>query len=149
MVMDLCSSCEVAQQFCDDVVFAAAWFKPNAPGRWELSSFSALGERQLLKSRAAYFAERILVAVTPVEVVAIAMDLTAVFRNRLRVWTREELAVQLIPSRVDRHDPSGDAIRLSRGGWFPRIEIAPIVDDPESWAVLDQLFGGLCFHGGA
>ena len=148
MVMDLRPSCELAQEFCDDVVFAAAWFKPNAPGRWELSSFSALGERQLLKSRAAYFAERILVAVTPLEVVAIAMDLTAVFRNRMRIWAREELAVQLIPSRVDPHAPSGDAVRLSRDGWFPRLEIAPIVDDRESWAVLDQLFGGLCFHSG-
>lgn len=148
MVMGLRPSCEMAQPFCADVVFAAAWFKPNAPGRWELSSFSALGERQLLKSRAAYFAERILVAVTPLEVVAIAMDLTAVFRNRMRVWRREELAVQLIPSRVDRNESSGDAVRLSRGGWFPRIEIAPLVDDRESWAVLDQLFGGLCSHRG-
>lgn len=148
MVTDVRSSCEVAQHFCDDVVSAAAWFKPNAPGRWELSSFSALGERQLLKSRAAYFAERILVAVTPLEVVAIAMDLTALFRNRTRSWTRAELAVQLIPSRVDVHEPSGDAVRLSRGGWFPRLEIAPLVDDRESWAVLDQLFGGLCFHPG-
>jgi hypothetical protein len=146
MVMDLRPSCEVAQPFCDDVVVAAAWFRPNAPGRWELSSFSALGERQLLKSRAAYFAERILVAVTPVEVVAIAMDATAIFRNRLRVWPRSELAVQLIPSRVDRHAPAGDAVQLSRRGWFPHLEVAPMADDRESWAVLDQLFGGLCFH---
>jgi hypothetical protein len=148
MVMDVRPSCEIAQQFCDDVVFAAAWFKPNAPGRWELSSFRALGERQLLKSRAAYFAERILVAVTPLQVVAIAMDMTAIFRNRFRVWPRDELAVQLIPSRVDPRVPSGDAVRLSRGNWFPRLEIAPLVDDRESWAVLDQLFGGLCYHGG-
>ncbi len=146
MVMDLRPSCEVAQPFCDDEVVAAAWFRPNAPGRWELSSFRALGERQLLKSRAAYFAERILVAVTPVEVVAIAMDATAIFRNRLRVWPRCELAVQLIPSRVDRHTPAGDAVQLSRRGWFPHLEVAPITDDPESWAVIDQLFGGLCFH---
>ena len=146
MVMDLRPSCEVAQQFCDDVVFAAAWFRPNAPGRWELSSFSALGERQILKSRAAYFAERIIIAVTPLEVVAIAMDATAMFRNRFRVWTRDELAVQLIPSRVDKHAPTGDAVRLSRDGFFPRLEIAPMNDDRESWAVLDQLFGGLCFH---
>ncbi|MGZ4688134.1 MAG: hypothetical protein ACXVKA_01775 [Acidimicrobiia bacterium] len=141
MTTEFCSSREVAQRFCDDVVMVAGCFKPNAPGRWELSGFRALSERQLLKSRGAYFAERLLVAVTPIEVVAISMDGLGFGRPRRRVWSRSDLVVQTIPARAEQHLP-GPALRLSRFGSFPVVEIVPVPDDDTSGAVIEKLLGG-------
>jgi hypothetical protein len=138
MTMDLRAGCEAAQRFCDDVVIVAGLFKPNAPGRGELRGLRAMSERQLMKSRGVYLSERMLVAVTPVEVVAIAMDAAAFGRTRRRVWTHEELRVEIIPSRCGRIAP-GPALCLSRAGRSPVIEIAPIVDDDVSAAVVERL----------
>ncbi len=139
MTMDLESGCEAAQQYCDDVVHVAGLFKPNAPGRGELRGFRALSERQLLKSRGVYFSERMLVAVTPVEVVVIAMDAAMFGRTRRTVFTHDELCVEPIPSASD--DIPGPALRLSRRGTSPMIEIAPTGDDPAAAAVTDRLLG--------
>jgi hypothetical protein len=133
---------EVAQRFCDDVVLAAGCFKPNAPGRFELSGLRALGQRQLLKSRAEYFAEKVLIALTPVEVVAVAMDATSIFRTRRLVWGHAELRVQRVPSRTEPHYASRTALHLSRGGMSPRIEVAPAADDDATLALIDRLLGG-------
>jgi hypothetical protein len=138
MTMDLRSGCEAAQRFCDDVVTMAGFFKPNAPGRGELRGLRAMSERQLMKSRGVYLSERILVAVTPVEVVAIALDAAAFGRTRRRVWTHEDLRVDVIPSRAGAGAP-GPALCLSRHGRSPVIEIAPIMDDDASASVVERL----------
>jgi hypothetical protein len=145
MAMELSPDCEIAQRFCDDVVLAVSCFKPNAPGRRELGSLRAMSERQLLKSRGSYFAERVLLAVTPLEVVAIAMDLFAVGGTRRRVWKRSELRVQTIPSRAETH-VDGPALLLSCLGSFPVIEIAPIADDDATFAVMENLLSGGRHH---
>jgi hypothetical protein len=137
--MDSLPRLELAQQFCDDVVLAQGCFKPNAPGRWELSSLRALSERQLLKSQASYFAERILVAVTPVQVVAIATDALSLLCRRCLVWSREELRVQQMPSRAEQRSPTDHALLLSNCGWSPRLEIAPMFDDERCSTVVELL----------
>ena len=80
-----------------------------APGRWELSSLDALTQRQLLKSRGSFFAEHVLVAVTPVEVVAVALGPASLLRVRRRVWSRSELQVEHagVPGRRVPGDRSG------------------------------------------
>lgn len=138
MTMDLRPGCEAAQRYCDDVVLVAALFKPNAPGRGELRGLRALSERQLLKSRAVYLSERMLIAVTPVEVVAIAMDAAAFGRTRRRVWTHAELRVDVIASRAGT-DAAGPALRLSCRGRSPMLEIAPIAENDASASVIDRL----------
>ena len=139
--MELSPDCVIAQRFCDDVVLAVSCFKPNAPGRRELGSLRAMSERQLLKSRGSYFAERVLLAITPLEVVAIALDLFAVGGVRRRVWKRSDLRVRTIPSRAET-DVDGPALALSCHGSFPVIEIAPIADDDATGAVIDSLLPG-------
>lgn len=140
--LDEDSGRHIAQHFCDDVVLFASYFKPNAPGRWELSGFRALSERQLLKGRGLDLASRVLVAATPIEVVAIAMDATALLRTQRLAWRRAELRVELIPSRADKHTQGGTALRLSRAGCSPGLEIAPLFDDAATSTLIDSLVTG-------
>jgi hypothetical protein len=133
---------EIAQHFCDDVVLHASYFKPNAPGRWELSGLRALSERQLLKARGVYFASRMLVAATPVEVVAVAMDATALLRTRRLSWTRDELRIDVVESRAFIARTNGVALRLTRSGCAPGLEVAPLVEDDASSALIDYLLTG-------
>ncbi len=133
---------DIAQQFCDDVVLYASYFKPNAPGRWELSGLRAMSERQLLKGRGLYFVSRVLLAATPVDVVAVAVDATALLRTRRLRWARGELQVELVPSRAFDLEESDAALRLTRQGCAPGLEIAPLVSDDESSALIDYLLAG-------
>ena len=92
--------CDVAQPRCDDVVIAAAAFGPNAAGRRELSTLRGMSQRQVLKSRGAYLADRVLLAVTPLEVIAIALGpVSSRFREVLR-WRRDTMLVRAIESNV-------------------------------------------------
>ncbi len=141
MTTELRTSCDLAQPFCDDVVHVAGFFRPNAPGRSELSGIRALSERQLLKSRGAYLAERVLIAVTPLEVVAIAFGPGAMVHLQRVVWSRAHLMARLIPSRVDLRVKTDVALCLMRASGYPRIEVAWDPDDEASRAVVDRLVG--------
>jgi hypothetical protein len=136
MALEVAPTCEAAQRFCDDVVLLAGFVKPNAAGRSELSSLRALSDRQLLKSRGLYLASRVLLAVTPVEVVAIAMDSAAFGRTRRLVWTLSDLVVERVPARSD---PASPALLLSRAGFRPAVEIAPVPGDAASASVIERL----------
>jgi len=133
---------QIAQHFCDDVVLFASYFKPNASGRWELSGFRALAERQLLKGQGLYLASRVLVAATPIEVVAVAMDATALLRTQRISWTRDELRVELVPSRAHRSPWGGSALRLTSAGYSPGLEVVPLVDDDATASLIDVLLTG-------
>lgn len=139
---DADSGRQIAQHFCDDVVLFASYFKPNAPGRWELSGFRALSERQLLKGRGLYLAARVLVASTPVEIVAVAMDATALLRTQRISWRRDELRVEVVPSRAHKNTPGGTALRLTRAGCSPGLEIAPLFDDDATSLLIDSIVTG-------
>jgi hypothetical protein len=130
---------EIAQPRCDDVVVAAAAFGPNAAGRRELSSIRGMSERQVLKSRASFLADRVLLAVTPLEVIAIALGpLSSRFREVLR-WRRDSIVIRSIES----HARVANILRpafLIAGPWGPHLELAPLAQDDNTRRVLHLLF---------
>jgi hypothetical protein len=130
---------ELAQPFCDDVVLVAGCFRVNAPGTWELAGLEALSQRQLLKGRCAYLSERVVLAVTPLEVVAVALGVGAWLRPRRRVWARAELEVAQVVSRVGPDAPG--ALWLTGRGGLPRLEVAPAAPIPLATEVVDALVG--------
>jgi hypothetical protein len=132
----ICSLRDVAQPRCDDVVLAAAVFAPNAAGRRELSCVRGMSERQVLKSRGAYFAERVLIAITPIEVVAVAMGaLSARFRSAL-FFRRDRAVIRSIPSRRGAHLR---AFLLAVPDQATHLELAQFTTDGNTRGVVDQL----------
>jgi hypothetical protein len=129
---------DVAQRWCDDEVLAAAYVKPNGPGRFELDGLGAIASRQLMKGRGVYFCERILLAVTSVEVVAIAADLWSVVFARRMVWKRTELAAAAVGS-ADGSRPDAPALLLTRRNARPALEVIGLGDDGPMRTVLARL----------
>jgi len=131
--------CDVAQPRCDDVVIAAAAFGPNAAGRRELSTLRGMSQRQVLKSRGAYLADRVLLAVTPLEVIAIALGpVSSRFREVLR-WRRDTMLVRAIESNVGDGRARRPAFLIAGLG-APRLELAPLGGDENTNSVLQLLF---------
>lgn len=128
-----------AQQFCDDPVVAVAPFRPNAEGEHELRSIRGISQRQLLKGRSAYLAERMLLAVSTVEVVAVAVGFAAFRWPRVRRWRRADLRVSKVPLRADRFAEGRVALLLNRVDGGPRLEIAPVRIDQATHRVLELL----------
>jgi hypothetical protein len=131
------SYCELAQPRCVDVVVAAARFKPNAAGSFELASLRAVKDRQLLKADAAYLAERILIAVTPLHVFAFALGPISWARRNGIAWSRSELVVRSTPVKGDATTAS--AFLMTDRTGCPRLELASLSDDPDTMRVLDLL----------
>ncbi len=130
---------DIAQPRCDDVVVAAAAFGPNAAGRRELSTIRGMSERQVLKSRASFLADRVLLAVTPLEVIAMALGpLSSRFREVLR-WNRDSIVVRAIESHARVANVLRPAFLIGnpRG---PRLELAPLAQDDNTRRVLTLLF---------
>ena len=128
---------EIAQAICPDPVVGASVFKPNASGSWELAGLRAMSERQLLKGSASYFAERVLVAVTTIEVVVIDVGLTGLIRPHRRSWRRDELVARAVANR-DARVPL-PAVLLGRRYGYSHVELAPHDADPSTISVLDRL----------
>lgn len=130
---------DIAQPRCDDVVVAAAAFGPNAAGRRELSSIRGMSERQVLKSRASFLSDRVLVAVTPLEIIAMALGpLSSRFREVLR-WKRDSIVIR----SVESHARVANILRpafLIGSPWGPRLELAPLAQDDNTRHVLHLLF---------
>jgi hypothetical protein len=130
---------DIAQPRCDDVVVAAAAFGPNAAGRRELSSIRGMSERQVLKSRASFLADRVLLAVTPLEVIAIALGpLSSRFREVLR-WKRDSVVIRGIESHARIAHTLRPAFLIA-SPWGPRLELAPLAQDDNTRRVLQLLF---------
>ena len=127
-----------AQRWCDDEVLAAAYVKPNAPGRFELDGFEAIASRQLMKGRGVYFCERILLAVTPIEVVAIAADLWSILFARRMVWRRSELAAITVGS-CDGDRPGAPGLLLTQRNARPALEVIGLGGDGPMRTVLERL----------
>jgi hypothetical protein len=83
---------ELAQRHADDVVYAAARFKPNATGNHELS-WGGFGRRQVLKAEGAYLAERVVLAVTPLHVCVIELACFGRIERLIRRWPRASVTV--------------------------------------------------------
>jgi hypothetical protein len=131
--------CDIAQPRCDDVVHAAAVFAPNACGRRELSCIRGMSERQLLKSRGAYYAERVLVAITPIEIMLFALGpISSRFRAPLRL-RRADVVVTPLQSR--RRGASRDRLAFAIGRRYAgtHLELAPITGDDNTLDVFRRL----------
>jgi hypothetical protein len=131
--------CELAQPRCDDVVLSAAVFAPNAAGRRELSCIRGLSERQLLKSQGAYLAERVLLAVTPLDVVAMALGPLSMHFQWPLVWPRDDVIVVPVASRRTAADAYGPAFFVTGRVAHARLELAPFASDDNTLDVRAQL----------
>jgi hypothetical protein len=132
--------CDFAQPRCDDVVHAAAVFAPNARGRRELSCICGMSERQLLKSRGAYLAERVLVAMTPIEIVLCALGpISSHFRPPLHL-RREVVVVAPLQSRRRTASVDPPAFAIGRRDANTYLELAPLTMDANTLDVLARLF---------
>jgi hypothetical protein len=132
----------MAQPYCDDVVLVAGFFSPNAPTLSEPASPLALRERERLIGRGAYLSERVLLAVTPLEVVAIAMGPGAMTHLQRVVWRRPEVVARLIPSRAVGRGRTDDALCVAWESGLPQLELEWDPDDAASQAVVDCLLVG-------
>lgn len=119
---------EVAQRHLPDIVVSAGLFKPNAPGRSEFTSWSGFQQRAQLKSRSAYLAERLLVAVTPIELAAFTVRFGG-FIGTSRRWGTDDLIVAVTPGRSREPDPPPAFLLASRSRPWTRLEIQPISDN--------------------
>jgi hypothetical protein len=130
---------DLAQGHCDDVVLAASTFKPNAAGRGELGGWRAFQDRQLLKSRRAYLGERVLLAVTTVEIVALALVPIGFGRSRL-AWKRSDVAARAVVAKARPTEPALPAFLVGQRGRGAHIELAALADDEATASVLGHLF---------
>src|SRR5262249_3016933 len=95
---------ELAQPFVEDVVLAASLFKPNAAGGFEFS-WSGFSQRQMLKARGVYLAERVILGVTAFEACALELVLGHFIVRPLGEWRRADLVLHT----VDAHGTTGPA----------------------------------------
>jgi hypothetical protein len=133
------SLCDLAQAHCDDVVVAGSTFKPNAAGRSELGGWRGIKDRQLLKGRSAYLGERVLLAVTTVEVVALALGPIGFGRKRL-AWKRSETFARAVRAKTNPLERALPAFVVGGLGRSSRIELAALADDEATASVLGYLF---------
>jgi hypothetical protein len=131
--------CDVAQPRCSDVVIGAAVFAPNAAGRRELSCLGGLSQRQLLKSRGAFLADRVLVAVTPLEVVAMALGpLSRRYREPIS-WRRDEVVIRPVKSRRAIAQRPARAFLIAAPTTGAQLELAADCHDANTARVTSQL----------
>ena len=128
----------VVQRHADDVVVAAARFKPNAAGRFDLSP-AGFGQRAILKSQGAYLAERLLVGVTPLHVHVVRLVFGGRLARPAERWERDEIDVVPVPSHGRELDPVGLALRVARRTGRPLAELQPLHRDRETERVVDLL----------
>jgi len=129
---------DLAQQHAEDVVLAAALFKPNAAGRCELS-WGGFGQRQLLKARGAYLAERLVVAVTPLDVVAVALSFRDRLQRKVRQWRRSDVMVVTVLAHGRALDLAWPAITISHRSGRQPAELQPVQRTPASERVTELL----------
>jgi hypothetical protein len=130
---------DLAQAHCDDVVIAASTFKPNAAGRAELGGWRGIKDRQLLKGRSAYLGERVLLAVTTLEIVAIALGPIGFGRHRL-AWKRSDVLARAVRPKTNPAEIPLPAFLVGGRGRAARIELAALTDDESTASVLGHLF---------
>ena len=134
---------EAVQRRADDVVVAAALFKPNAPGNFDVSP-AGFGDRQLLKARGAYLGERVLLGVTPLDVYALVVFANGRIRHLVARWARDKIVVSRVPAKRHRHeprDPTWPALVVSSYG-RALAELQAVERTTESERLVDLLCAG-------
>ncbi len=130
---------ELVQPRADDVVLAAALFKPNAVGSRELTSVAGLGHRQLLKARGAYLGERIVLGVTALHVHAVAVFLGNRVGRSAGCWPRAELCAAPVFALGDTVEPVWPALLLTDRYRKNVAELQVLQRDDDAWRVLALL----------
>jgi hypothetical protein len=130
---------ELVQPRADDVVLAAALFKPNAVGAHELTSVTGLGHRQLLKARGAYLGERIVLGVTALHVHAIALFLGNRIGRSVGCWPRAELCAAPVSALGDTVEPVWPALLLTDHCRRSLAELQVLRRGDDAWRVLAML----------
>jgi len=130
---------ELMQAHADDVVVAAALFKPNAAGLHELTTVDGFGQRQILKARGTYLGERIVIGVTPLHVHARALFLGHRISRAVACWPRAELRAVPIRALGDVVEPAWPALLLTDGHGRTLGELQVLQRDDEAWTLLAML----------
>jgi hypothetical protein len=130
----------LAQPWTDDVVLAAALFKPNAAGNLEFGVYG-FGRRQILKARGVYLAERVLLAVTPIDVYALHLVLGRWVLRPLGRWRRAELGVTLLEPCGDGENTRCTALLLTNQE-RALAALQAVRPDDEAERVVDLLLDG-------
>jgi hypothetical protein len=128
---------DLAQRHADDVVYAAARFKPNAAGNHELS-WGGFGQRQLLKASGSYLAERVVLAITPLDVYAIELCFLGRVQRVVRQWSRAAITVSAVAAHGRAAD-SGSALRIENRRGRTLAEVQPLRQDAETTRLTELL----------
>jgi hypothetical protein len=130
---------ELVQAHADDVVLAAALFKPNAAGSHELTTAAGFGQRQILKARGAYLGERIVIGATPLHVHARALFLGHRVSRAVACWPRAELCAVPICALGDTVEPVWPALLLLDRHRRALGELQVLRRDDDAWSLLTML----------
>lgn len=132
----------LVQARADDVVLAAAIFKPNAAGWHELASATGFGQRQLLKARGAYLGERVVLGVTPLHLHALAVFCGCRMSRAVGRWSRGEVVATAVCAMTDHIEPLWPALLISRRDGRDIAELQVLRRDDHAWRVLALLLRG-------
>jgi hypothetical protein len=129
---------ELAQRHAEDVVLAAALFKPNAAGNWNLS-WGGFGQRQKLKAAGVYLAERVLLAVTPLDLYVVELLLQGQIHRTIRQWPRTDLRTAAVTAEGRTHNPRFPALLIANRTGRLLAEVQPVHLGPDTVEVLKLL----------
>jgi hypothetical protein len=132
---------EIAQQHADDVVLAAALFKPNAAGNCELS-WSGWKSRQIMKARGTYLGERVVLALTPIDVYAVELVFWGRVHRTIRRWARSDLFVSMVVTRGREPDPRWPALLIASRRGRLLAEVQALIRDNDAERVGGLLLAG-------
>jgi hypothetical protein len=130
---------ELVQRHADDVVLAAAYCKPNAPGGGELRSFAALEARQLLKACGAYLGERIALGATALHLHAVSLFFGHRLARVVGSWPRADVYATPLCALGDKVEPAWPALHLTDARGKSRAELQVVERDDDAWELLVML----------
>jgi hypothetical protein len=130
---------ELVQAYADDVVLAAAVFKPNAAGSHELTLGAGFGHRQLLKARGAYLGEHIVLGVTALHVHALALFFGGRSSRAVACWRRVDVRSELVAPRGRDGEGLWAALLLTDCHRNNLVELQVLHSDDDAWQVMTLL----------
>jgi hypothetical protein len=132
---------ELAQQHADDVVLAASLFKPNAGGTSGLS-WAGLRARQVMKGRGIYLGERVVLAITPLDVYAVETLFGGRMHRTIRRWSRSDLFVSTVTTRGRPASPRWPALLVATREGRQLADVQALHHDDEAEHVGQLLLAG-------
>jgi hypothetical protein len=130
---------ELVQARAEDVVLAAALFKPNAAGSHEFTTSTGFGQRQILKARGAYLGERIVLGVTPLHVHALAVFLGHRASRAIACWPRVEVCIEPVAPNGNAVNPLWPALLVTNRYRKALAELQVLHSDDDAWHLFTLL----------